>query len=54
VREERGRYAESDPRHHTIKIWGMLADVRDYPREDVSKVEDHRAEAWRDQGPQGR
>ena len=45
MREDRERYAESDPRHHTIKIRGMLSDVRDHLREDVSKVEDPRAEA---------
>jgi hypothetical protein len=45
VREDRERYAESDPRHHTIKIRGMLSDVREHLRQDVSKVEDPRAEA---------
>jgi len=45
MREDRERYAESDPRHHTIKIRGMLSEVRDHLREDVSKVEDPRAEA---------
>ena len=35
----------SDPRHHTIRIRGMLDDVRDHLREDVGKVEDPRAEA---------
>lgn len=45
VSEDRERYAEGDPRHHPIKIRGMLADVRDHLREDVSKVEDPRAEA---------
>jgi hypothetical protein len=45
MREDRERYAESDPRHHTIKIRGMLSDVRDHLRHDVSKVEDPRAEA---------
>jgi hypothetical protein len=43
--EDRERYAEDDPRHHTIKIRGMLGDLRDHLREDVSKVEDPRAEA---------
>jgi hypothetical protein len=45
VRDDRERYAESDPRHHTIKIRGMLSDVRDHLRQDVRKVEDPRAEA---------
>ncbi|HSK85782.1 MAG TPA: hypothetical protein VK902_20615 [Rubrobacter sp.] len=43
MREDQERYAESDPRHHTIKIRGMLSDVRDHLRQDVSKVEDPRA-----------
>lgn len=33
--EDRQQYAESDPRHHTIKIRNMLAEVRDHLREDV-------------------
>jgi hypothetical protein len=45
MHEDQERYAESDPRHHTIKIRGMLSDIRDHLREDVSKVEDPRAEA---------
>jgi hypothetical protein len=45
MREDRELYAESDPRHHTIKIRGMLSDIRDHRRQDVSKVEDPRAEA---------
>src|SRR5215217_9651579 len=45
MHEDRERYAESDPPHHTIKIRGMLSDIRDHLREDVSKVEEPRAEA---------
>jgi hypothetical protein len=45
MREERERYAESDPRHHKIKIKDMLSDVRGHLPEDISKVEDPRAEA---------
>jgi hypothetical protein len=45
MREERGRYVESDPRRHTIKIKDMLSDVRGHLPADVSKVEDPRAEA---------
>jgi hypothetical protein len=45
VQEDPGRYAESDPRHHAIKIRSMLGDIRDHLREDVGKVEDPRAEA---------
>ena len=33
--EDRQQYAESDPRHHAIKIRNMLAEVRDHLREDV-------------------
>ncbi len=32
LREERERSAESDPHHHTIKIRGVLSDVRDHLR----------------------
>jgi len=37
---ERERYAEDDPRHHTIEISGMLNDAIEHVREDVSKIED--------------
>ena len=30
MHEDQERYAENDPRHHTIKIRGMLSDVRVY------------------------
>lgn len=39
------RYADSDPRHHTDKIKGMLRDAMDHVREDVSKVSDPKAQA---------
>lgn len=39
------RYADSDPRHHTDKIKGMLRDTMDHVREDVSKVSDPKAQA---------
>jgi hypothetical protein len=45
MREERERFAESDPRLHKIKIKNMLSDVRGHLPEDVSKVEDPRVEA---------
>jgi hypothetical protein len=35
---ERQQYPESDPRHHAIKIQGMLNDVIQHAREDVGKV----------------
>ena len=33
MREDQERYAESDPRHHTIKIRRMLSDVRNHLRQ---------------------
>lgn len=42
---ERERYAEDDPRHHTIKIKGMLNDAIEHVREDVGKIEDPRGQA---------
>jgi len=43
--QQRQQYPESDPRHHTIKIRGMLNDVVQHVREDVGKVNDPRAQA---------
>ena len=34
--EDPERFAEDDPRHHTIKIRQMLSDIRDHLREDIS------------------
>lgn len=42
---ERQQYPESDPRHHTIKIRGMLNDVASHVRADADKVNDPRAQA---------
>lgn len=42
---DRTQYAESDPRHHTIKIRGMLGDVIRHVREDVGKVDDPKVQA---------
>jgi hypothetical protein len=42
---DRMKYPEGDPRHHTPKIKGMLADVARHAREDVSKVTDPQARA---------
>jgi hypothetical protein len=39
------QFAEDDPRHHTIKLKGMLRDVVQHVREDVEKVDDPRAKA---------
>ncbi|HZV37522.1 MAG TPA: hypothetical protein VFF96_02115 [Pseudoxanthomonas sp.] len=39
------QYPESDPRHHTMKIKGMLDALTDHLREDVGKVSDPKAQA---------
>jgi hypothetical protein len=38
-------FSESDPRYHTANIKRMLRDVIDHVREDVSKVDDPKAQA---------
>lgn len=42
--ENREQYPESDPRHHTIKIRGMLNETIQHVREDVGKIEDPRGQ----------
>lgn len=42
---DRQTYAETDPRHHTIKIKDMLNEVINHVREDVTKVSEPKAEA---------
>lgn len=37
--------AETDPRHHTGKIKGMLSDVITHLREDIGKVNEPKAQA---------
>ncbi|MBP3983368.1 hypothetical protein J5837_02940 [Pseudoxanthomonas helianthi] len=39
------QYSESDPRHHTAKIKGMLDALTEHLREDVGKVSDPKAQA---------
>jgi hypothetical protein len=39
------RFAEDDPRHHTIRIRDMLSEVRDHLREGIGKMNKPRAEA---------
>lgn len=39
------QYAESDPRHHTTRIKGMLRDTLQHARDDVQKVEEPHARA---------
>jgi chromosome segregation ATPase len=45
VEENRERFAEDDPRHHTKRIRDMLSEVRDHLREDIGKINEPRAEA---------
>lgn len=42
---DRMQYAESDPRHHTLKIKDMLRDSMRHIREDTGKVSDPKAQA---------
>lgn len=42
---DRQQYAESDPRHPTLKIKGMLNEAAEHAREDVGKVDDPQAKA---------
>ena len=42
---DRQQYPESDPRHHTMKLRGMLTDVADHAREDVGKLDEPKAQA---------
>jgi hypothetical protein len=38
-------YPDSDPRHHTQKIKGMLAEAAQHCREDVGKISEPKAQA---------
>jgi hypothetical protein len=38
-------YPESDPRHHTQNIKGMLDEAARHCREDVGKIQDPKAQA---------
>ncbi|WNL46940.1 hypothetical protein RKE25_04680 [Dyella sp. BiH032] len=42
---DRQALPESDPRHHTAKIKGMLHDSMQHIREDIAKVSDPKAQA---------
>lgn len=42
---DRLQYPESDPRHHTIKLKDTLRGIADHAREDISKIDDPKAEA---------
>ena len=39
------QYPETDPRHHTLKIESMLGDVVQHAREDISKIDEPKAQA---------
>jgi hypothetical protein len=39
------QFPESNPRHHTANIKGMLDDVITHAREDVDKVNEPKAQA---------
>jgi hypothetical protein len=45
MEENRERFAEDDPRHHTTRIRDMLSKLRDHLREDIAKINEPRAEA---------
>ena len=45
MEENRERFAEDDPRHHTIRIRDMLSEVRDHLRDDIGKINEPRGEA---------
>jgi len=40
---DRQQYSEDDPRHHTVKLKGMLDQARQHAREDVDRVNDPKA-----------
>jgi hypothetical protein len=42
---DRMQYPENDPRHHTIKLRAMLNDVVSHAREDISKINEPKAQA---------
>lgn len=39
------QYAEDDPRHHAVKLRSMLDGVVRHAREDISKVDEPKAQA---------
>jgi hypothetical protein len=39
------QFPETDPRHHTLKIKSMLGDIVQHTREDISKVNEPKAQA---------
>src|SRR2546423_10526218 len=39
------QYSESDPRHHALRIKGMLQEAMQHSRQDVARVSDPKAQA---------
>jgi hypothetical protein len=39
------KFPESDPRHHTAKIKGMLDEAATHCREDIEKIDEPKAQA---------
>lgn len=42
---DRMQYPENDPRHHTQKLKQMLDDAANHAREDITKINDPKAQA---------
>jgi hypothetical protein len=42
---DRQQYPENDPRHHTMKLKGMLDEARQHAREDIKKIDDPKGQA---------
>lgn len=42
---DRQQYDETDPRRHTIKLRSMLEEIVQHAREDVSKINEPKAQA---------
>ena len=42
---DRETFPETDPRHHTAKLKAMLQEAATHAREDVTKVNDPKAQA---------
>lgn len=42
---DRTHYPETDPRHHALRIKGLLEDSMRHIREDIPKVADPKAQA---------
>lgn len=38
-------YPEDDPRHHVVRLRGMLQGVAEHAREDIGKIDEPKAQA---------